>query len=195
MASTTWFQCIPTTADFRIGTLTGSPCSLLGVWRAACRSTGASPQAQQTPERPSWPWIACWTKRSLARPEIADLVVATLLDGQDVHHLYILHALVVMPNHVHLLITPKAPVPKLMQALKGPTARRANQILKRTGTAFWQEESYDHWVRNEREFGRIRAYIKENPVRAGWVAVAQDYRWSSAWLTAQTEPGQSSVAD
>jgi hypothetical protein len=36
----------------------------------------------------------------LARPEIADLVVATLLDGQDVHHLYILHAFVVMPNHV-----------------------------------------------------------------------------------------------
>jgi len=116
----------------------------------------------------------------LARPEIADLVVATLLDGQDVHHLYILHAFVVMPNHVHPLITPKAPVPKLMRALKGPTARRANQILKRTGRAFWQEESYDHWVRDEREFGRIRA---------GWVAVAQDYRWSSAWLTAQTEPG------
>ena len=76
-----------------------------------------------------------------------------------------------------------------MQGLKGPTARRANQILQRTGRAFWQEESYDHWVRDEREFGRIRAYIEENPVRAGWVAVAQDYRWSSAWLTAQTEPG------
>ncbi len=125
----------------------------------------------------------------LARPEIADLVVATLLDGQDVHHLFILHAFVVMPNHVHLLLTPKAPVPKLMQGLKGPTARRSHQILKRTGRAFWQEESYDHGVRDEREFGRIRAYIEENPVRAGWVAVAQDYRWSSAWLTAQTEPG------
>lgn len=112
-----------------------------------------------------------------------------LLDGQDVHHDYILHAFVVMPNHAHLLVTPKATVPKLMQGLKGRTARRANQILKRTGRAFWQEESYDHWVRDEREFGRIRAYIEENPVRAGWVAVAQDYRWSSAWLTAQTEPG------
>jgi len=56
-------------------------------------------------------------------------------DGQDVHHFYILHAFVVMPNHVHLLITPKAPVPKLMQGLKGATARRANQILKRTGRA------------------------------------------------------------
>jgi len=125
----------------------------------------------------------------LARPELADLVVETLLDGQDVHHDYILHAFVVMPNHVHLLVTPKATVPKLMQGLKGRTARRANQILKRTGRAFWQEESYDHWVRDEREFGRIRAYIEENPVRAGWVAVAQDYLWSSAGLTAQKAPG------
>jgi len=125
----------------------------------------------------------------LARPELADLVVEALLDGQDVHHDYILHAFVVMPNRVHLLFTPKATVPKLMQGLKGRTARRANQILKRTGRAFWQEESYDHWVRDEREFGRIRAYIEENPVRAGWVAVAQDYLWSSAWLTAQKAPG------
>ena len=59
----------------------------------------------------------------LARPEIADLVVATLLDGQDVHHLYILHALVVMPNNVHLLITPKAPVPKLVDPRHGARIR------------------------------------------------------------------------
>ena len=52
----------------------------------------------------------------LARPEIADLVVEALLDGQDVHHDYILHAFVVVPNHIHLLVTPKATVPKLMQA-------------------------------------------------------------------------------
>jgi len=77
----------------------------------------------------------------------------------------------------------------LDQAVAGPL------YLDRPESAFWQVESYDHWVRDEREFGRSRACIEESPVRAGWVAVAQDYRWSSAWLTAQTEPGQSPVAD
>jgi len=86
-----------------------------------------------------------------------------------------------MANHVHLLITPRTPVPKLMQRLKGSTARRANEILRLTGRGFWQEESYDRWVRNEREFRRIQGYIEENPVRAGLVAVPEDYRWSSAW--------------
>jgi putative DNA methylase len=67
-----------------------------------------------------------------------------------------------------------------MQSLKGFTAREANKILRRTGEPFWQRESYDHWVRDEQEFGRIRAYIENNPVRAGLVARAEDYPWSSA---------------
>ena len=53
-----------------------------------------------------------------------------------------------------------------------------------TGSPFWQEESYDHLVRNQREFEKIRCYIEENPVRAGLVGDASQYRWSSAeWPT------------
>ena len=44
-----------------------------------------------------------------------------------------------------------------------------NTILAMTGSCFWQEESYGHLVRNEREFEKIRSCIEENPVRAGWV--------------------------
>ena len=90
-----------------------------------------------------------------------------------------LHAFVVMPNHVHLLLTPQVEVPKLLRSLKGITAKRANQALGLTG-AFWQEESYDHVVRNGKEFDSIRGYIEENPVRAGLAAVAEAYPWSSA---------------
>jgi len=39
--------------------------------------------------------------------------------------------------------------------------------LGRTGEPFWQKESYDHWVRNQAEFLRIKAYIENNPVKAG----------------------------
>jgi putative transposase len=53
-----------------------------------------------------------------------------------------------MPNHVHLLILPKVPVPILMRWLKGSTARSANLLLGRTGQPFWQDESYDHYARN-----------------------------------------------
>ena len=68
-----------------------------------------------------------------------------------------------------------------MKSLKGASAREANRILSRTGEAFWQAESYDHWVRDETEWNRIANYIEENPVKAGLVRRAADYRWSSAF--------------
>jgi putative transposase len=67
-----------------------------------------------------------------------------------------------------------------MRALKGATAREANLLLGRTGTPFWQGETYDHWVRNQSEWERIAAYIENNPVKAGLVARVEDHRWSSA---------------
>ncbi len=97
---------------------------------------------------------------------------------------YTLHAFAVMPNHVHLLLTAEVPLSRITKSLKGITAKRANAMLGLMGTAFWQEESYDHVVRNEREFESIRRYIEQNPVRAGLVGEALEYRWSSArWAT------------
>jgi type I restriction enzyme R subunit/putative DNA methylase len=68
----------------------------------------------------------------------------------------------------------------LLKSLKGFTARQANRLLGRIGQPFWQKESYDHWVRSETEWNRIAGYIEENPVKAGLVARAEDYPWSSA---------------
>jgi putative transposase len=86
-----------------------------------------------------------------------------------------------MSNHVHILLRPIENPPKVLQWLKGTTARHANQLLCRTGKPFWQRESYDHWVRDDNEFARIAAYIESNPVKAGLVEEAAKYRWSSAW--------------
>jgi len=61
-----------------------------------------------------------------------------------------LHAFVVMPNHVHLLVAPAVALSKLTKSLKGITAKRANAMLGLTGSPFWQEESYDHLVRQGR---------------------------------------------
>jgi putative DNA methylase len=115
----------------------------------------------------------------LRQPEIASLVTEALAAGDERFHRYQLHAFVVMPNHVHLLVTPRVPFAKWLGPLKGFTAHRANELLSRTG-AFWQDESYDRLVRNNEEFERIRTYIENNPVTAGLAASPEEYPWSSA---------------
>jgi putative transposase len=93
--------------------------------------------------------------RYLSMPEIADLVVACLRDGEQRFHRYELHSFVVMPNHVHMLVTPSVIAAKWLGPLKGFTAHEANRILGRTGT-FWQQESYDHVVRSDTGLERVR---------------------------------------
>ena len=101
---------------------------------------------------------------------------------------YELHAWVVMPNHVHLLITPRVDVPILLRRLKGVSAREANQLLGQTGQPFWQDESYDHLVRDADEFQRIEKYILQNPVRAGLARSAEEYPWCSVSKTGGLKP-------
>ncbi len=111
--------------------------------------------------------------------EIARLVVAALHSGDERFGRYELHSFVVMPNHVHMLVTPNVNGREWLGPLKGFTAHEANKILKRHDS-FWQPESYDHLVRDRDEFYRIRRYIENNPVRAGLCANAEAFPWSSA---------------
>ena len=106
-------------------------------------------------------------------------MVTDAIHYRDPRH-YQLHAFVVMPNHVHLLMTPLIAVPKVMQSLKRFTAREGNRILGLTGQPFWQDESYDRLVRDDTEFDRITHYIETNPVKAGLAATPEEFQWSSA---------------
>lgn len=116
--------------------------------------------------------------RYLQFAEIAAMLDSSIRyrDGRE----YDLHAFVVMPNHVHLLITPHMSVSQIMQSLKRFTARQANRILCLTGQPFWQAESYDRLVRDRTEFGRIASYIERNPVTAGLASSPEEFFWSSA---------------
>ena len=116
----------------------------------------------------------------LKREEIARLVAGASHHSAQHLRYYDLEAYVVMANHVHLLVWPRAVAPKFLHSLKGYTAREANKILGRTGQPFWQKESYDYWVRDSAELERIRRYIERNPVKAGLVSRVEDYPWSSA---------------
>jgi REP element-mobilizing transposase RayT len=111
---------------------------------------------------------------------IAGVVVNALIYGETVRCFYQLHAWVVMPNHVHAIIQPHIAMPTIMRWLKGRTSRVANQLLGRTGTPFWQDESFDHWIRSAEELQYLIEYVENNPLKAGLVEAKEQWRWSSA---------------
>jgi REP element-mobilizing transposase RayT len=116
----------------------------------------------------------------LKDPRIAKSAVDALKFGETDLHLYELVAFVVMSNHVHVLIRPNSDLSKITRAIKGYTAREANRILDSTGQPFWQDESYDRWIRDEAAFHRVVRYIEGNPVSAGLAGRIEEYPWSSA---------------
>jgi REP element-mobilizing transposase RayT len=97
-----------------------------------------------------------------------------------------MHSYAIMANHVHVLLTPFAPIGQITRLAKGATARQANLILQRTGGPFWQDESFDHWVRTPGEWQKIRTYIERNPVAAGLAEKPEDWPWSSASSSRRT---------
>jgi REP element-mobilizing transposase RayT len=111
---------------------------------------------------------------------VARCVVHTLFTGAKQWKLYELFAWVVMANHVHVLVQAHQPLWEVTRAVKNTSARQANRVLGRSGSPFWQDESYDHWVRNAKEFDRIVHYIEWNPVQAGLVERVEEWPWSSA---------------
>jgi len=113
-------------------------------------------------------------------PEIARIVANSIEQGGREGR-YASHAWVIMPNHVHFLMTPHANPAEILRRLKGATARQANLQLNRQGTPFWQRESYDRLVRDPNEFRQIERYIVLNPVKAGIAASPEQCEWSSAW--------------
>jgi REP element-mobilizing transposase RayT len=118
---------------------------------------------------------------------IARLVGETIQWGETRKRWYNLDAWVVMPDHLHMLLLPQVPVPAITRWLKSWTAQQANEALGRVGEPFWQEESSDHWARNPQERGQIARYIEQDPVSAGLVTSAKQWKWSSASKPAAAE--------
>jgi putative transposase len=74
-------------------------------------------------------------------------------------------------------ISQNPPLDAIMKSLKGYTAWESNRVLGRKGT-FWEQESYDHVVRDEQEFDRVVRYVQNNPVKAGLVKDSDQRRWN-----------------
>ncbi len=110
-------------------------------------------------------------KNFLNHQQICAIVADSLhrRDGQ----VYDLLAFCIMPNHVHAVFTPLEKtdgayhsLTEILHSLKRNSAKQANIALGRT-VPFWQDESYDHYARDEAELDRIIKYVLRNPVKAG----------------------------
>ena len=126
--------------------------------------------------------------RWLKDPRIAVVVADALKYGEQQLKLYSIRAWVIMPNHMHILIYPKTGLSRITKSIKGFSGRAANNILDRSGQAFWQNESYDHWVRDQHEMEKVVRYIEGNPVAAGLVNKVEDWKWSSGWAGQEAYP-------
>jgi REP element-mobilizing transposase RayT len=118
-------------------------------------------------------------ERWLSRPCIAELVEQALLcfDSQR----YFLHSWVVMPNHVHVLITPQSgnDLWQILHSWKSFTAKKANKLLGRAGE-FWQPKYFDRFIRHQEHFEDAVKYIEFNPVKAALCELPESWPFSSA---------------
>ncbi len=106
---------------------------------------------------------------------LADHVQDVLLSQQG--ETYIPFAWCVMPNHVHVLVQPRAKsIAQLIKAWKALSSRRSN-----APKPLWQKNYFDRYMRDEEQVWFTSKYIEANPVAAGLVERAEQWRWSSAW--------------
>jgi putative DNA methylase len=94
---------------------------------------------------------------------------------------YSLHAWVIVPNHVHVLFTPREEwaLGAIVKSWKYHAALEINRLRGTSGTV-WAPDYVDRFSRDAAHFERTVAYIENNPVKAGLCGAAADWPWSSA---------------
>lgn len=112
--------------------------------------------------------------------ENAEILLATLFHYRDANA-YRLHEFVVMPDHLHLLLTPGATISlgKAVQLIKGGSSHRIHKQREHRGE-IWQKGFYDWTIRDAADWGTKVEYIRMNPVRAGLIPSPDDWPHSSA---------------
>jgi REP element-mobilizing transposase RayT len=132
-------------------------------------------------------WDAYLDRAASGPTWLGDKQIAQIV-ARAIHHYdddrYETDVYCIMPNHVHLVLRPAHDdrghpyaLSRIMHGIKSYSATKANESLGRKGT-FWQDESYDHIVRDEKEWQRIVDYVLNNPVKAGLVEQWQDWPWT-----------------
>jgi putative transposase len=122
-----------------------------------------------------------WERHALfINTELARIIVEQIVSCRD-RGFFKLHAYALMPEHLHLLLTPSdmTTIEKAMQMIKGGSSHRIG-IEKPQAFPVWHRSFHDRWIRDAAQFWRAKSYIEQNPVKAKLVEAADQYPWSSA---------------
>ena len=96
-----------------------------------------------------------------------------------------MHAWCVMPDHVHIILSPSGccDIPTFVNRFKNITRAQARE--RGVAKSYWQRSFWDRGVRHEVQLEREVMYVMRNPVRGGLVEDMLDYPYSFApWLEA-----------
>jgi len=119
-----------------------------------------------------------WERRSLFRNERwARLLIDILYHYRG--SAYLLHEFVIMPDHFHILLSPKMSLERAVQFIKGGFSYRAKKEL-RSNMEVWQKGFSDHRIRDAGDYLRHVDYIRQNPVRRTICERPKEYPYSSA---------------
>jgi REP-associated tyrosine transposase len=135
-------------------------------------------------QKDDWPvFVSFVTRDRWVLPEAARTLVLDACLAQHANTCE-LHAAVVMPDHVHLVLTPlrdtdtsSFSLAEIMKRIKGRSARDVNRLIGRSG-AVWQLESFDHVPRRNERLAEQIDYVLMNPVRARLSDSPSAYPWS-----------------
>ena len=130
-----------------------------------------------------------WQRRALfINTNLARIVVEQIVDCRE-RGFYKLHAFVVMPDHLHVLLTPRetTTIEKAMQMIKGGSSHRIGQDRPQK-FPIWHTGFHDRWMRSLGEFHDTKHYIDQNPVVAKLVERTEDYVFSSACGSYRLDP-------
>ncbi|MFZ0136786.1 MAG: transposase [Candidatus Sulfotelmatobacter sp.] len=126
--------------------------------------------------------FSTWKRRRLFVVESYARLFLKTLYGYRRQGRFELHAFVVMPEHLHLLLTPApdATLERTIQLIKGGYSHALGVELGRKSEV-WQRGFTDHRIRDATDFDVHRNYVHDNPVKRGIVSEASDYRYGSAY--------------
>jgi putative transposase len=122
-----------------------------------------------------------WQKHPLfINTVLADIVVEQIVSCRD-RGFYKLHAFVLMPDHLHVLLTPAdaTTIEKAMQMIKGGSAHKMG-LERPQKFPIWHAGFHDRWMRDAGEYRGSKLYIEQNPVETKLVETPQDYAFCSA---------------
>jgi putative transposase len=124
-------------------------------------------------------------RRRLFQTDANANLLIQILDDDRAKGRYQLHAFVLMPDHIHLLLTPAADVSieKAMQFIKGGFSFRLKSKIP-----VWEDSFTRRRIEDSHDFSTHRNYIHDNPVRTRLAVNQEDFPFSSAYAGRTVDP-------